>query len=169
MSQFWGTHQNKRDGKGRVSIPAPFRAALRDALGNGKADDPAVTVVLRASHRYACIEAWPVGEFERLSVGLKRLDLFSADQEDLATTLYADAFRIDSDKEGRVLLPETLVQHAGLDGAVAFVGLGQIFQIWEPANAEHRRAEARERVRTRNLTLPSAAPTGAASSAGSGA
>ncbi|HUA77944.1 MAG TPA: division/cell wall cluster transcriptional repressor MraZ [Acetobacteraceae bacterium] len=155
MSQFWGTHQNKRDGKGRVSIPAPFRTALRD----GKDDDPVVTVVLRASHRYACIEGWPVGEFERLASRVTKLDFFSADQEDLATTLYADALLVESDKEGRILLPETLVRHAGLDGAVAFVGLGQIFQIWEPAAAEHRRAEARERAR--NLTLPQAGLTAA--------
>ncbi len=158
MSQFWGTHQNKRDGKGRVSIPAPFRAALRD----GKAEDHVVTVVLRASHKYSCIEAWPVSEFERLAVPLKKLDFFSNDQEDLATTLYADAFPVESDKEGRIILPEGLVRHADLDGAVAFVGLGQIFQIWEPAAAERRRAEARERVRTQNLTLPGAGP-GAAS------
>jgi MraZ protein len=167
MSQFWGTHQNKRDGKGRVSIPAPFRTALRD----GKPDDHVVTVVLRASHKYSCIEAWPVGEFVRLAVPLEKLDFFSNDQEDLATTLYADAYPVESDKEGRIILPEALVRHAELDGAVAFVGLGQIFQIWEPAAAERRRAEARERVRAQNLTLPGAgaAPAAVTASAGGAA
>jgi MraZ protein len=158
MSQFWGTHQNKRDGKGRVSIPAPFRAALRD----GNDADQIVTVVLRASHKYSCIEAWPVGEFERLAVPIQRLDFFSDDQEDLATTLYADAFPVESDKEGRILLPDVLVRHAGLDGAVAFAGLGQIFQIWEPSAFERRRVEARERARTLRLTLPSVGPAGGA-------
>lgn len=149
MTQFWGTHENKRDGKGRVSIPAPFRAALRD----GKESDHLVSVVLRASHRYACIEAWPVSKFERLADSLENIDLFSDDQEDLATTLYADAFPVESDKEGRILLPDRLARHANLDGAVAFVGLGQLFQIWEPAAAAERRAAARESARVRHLTL----------------
>jgi len=37
---------------------------------------------------------------------------------------------------------------------VVFMGLGRIFQIWEPEAAERRRAEARERARTHGLTLP---------------
>jgi MraZ protein len=152
MSQFWGTHHNKRDSKGRVSIPAAFRAALK-----GKTDsDPIVSVVLRASHKYSCIDAWPVSEFERLSIPLQRLDFFSDDQEDLATTIYADAFPVESDKEGRIVVPESLVRHAALEDMVTFVGLGQIFQIWEPGAAERRRVEARERTRTRQLTLSTA-------------
>jgi MraZ protein len=149
MSQFWGTHQNKRDGKGRVSIPAPFRAALRD----GKEAEQIVTVVLRASHKHPCIEAWPVEAFERLAVPVQRYDWFSDEHEDLATALYADAFPVECDREGRILLPDTLVRHASLDGAVTFAGLGKIFQIWEPAAFERRRADARERTRISRLTL----------------
>ena len=56
--------------------------------------------------------------------------------------------------------------NAGLTEAVVFMGLGRVFQIWEPQAAERRRAEARERARARGLTLRQApleslAPTGA--------
>jgi transcriptional regulator MraZ len=169
MKQFWGTHQNKRDGKGRVSIPAPFRAVLR----GGNLEDQVVTVVLRSHHKHSCIEAWPVGAFEGLAGPLQAFNVYSDDQEDLATTLYADAIPVDSDKEGRIILPDWLVRHAELDGAVTFVGLGSHFQIWEPAAAERRRAEARERARVRNLTLalqaaPAAAPAAAVPAAPAG-
>lgn len=152
MTQFWGTHHNKRDLKGRVSIPAPFRTALK---GQAEASAP-VSLVVRPSHKHACIEAWPIGEFQRLAGPLDQLEIFSEDQEDLAAVLYPDALRLECDREGRVLLPEPLVRHAGLGDLVTFLGLGRIFQIWEPVGAEQRRAAARERVLRRGLTLPSA-------------
>lgn len=152
MSQFWGMHQNRRDAKGRVSIPAPFRVALR----NNRQAEANGTIVLRPSHKFACIEAWPIEEFQRLSIPLESLELFSEEYEDLAAALYADAFPVECDKEGRVLLPESLVRHASLGDAVVFLGLGRTFQIWEPQAAEQRRNEARERARTRGFTLPPA-------------
>jgi len=159
MTQFWGTHQNRRDTKGRVSIPAPFRAALK---GPGEAD-AGVAFVVRPSHNRACIEGWPIGEFQSLVGPLDQYDTFSDEQDDLAAVLYPNALRLECDKEGRVLLPEPLVQHAGLADLVTFLGLGRKFEIWEPAQAERRLAAARENVVRRRLTLrPAAAAVGAA-------
>ncbi len=149
MSQFLGTHQNRLDSKGRVSIPASFRARLR----NGSDDAPA-TLILSPSHKYPCIEAWPEPVFEALAEPLGRLDLFSDDQDDFLTALYADATRVEADKEGRIIVPDLLVQFAGLTDGVVFMGRGRTFQIWEPAAGERRRAEARNATRTRGLTLP---------------
>lgn len=154
-----GTHQNKLDAKGRVSVPASFRAALKTQdEANG------THLVLRPSHQHPCIEAWPAPIFEALAQPLQRLDLFSPEHDDMAATLYADAFPVEADREGRIVLPDDLVEYAGLTDAVVFMGLGRIFQIWEPAAAERRRTEARERARERGLTLtqqsatPMAAP-----------
>jgi MraZ protein len=147
MTQFMGTHQNRLDAKGRVSIPAP----LRNQIKNG---DGIVTLVLCPSHKHPCIECWPLDAFEALSAPLQMLDTFSEEHDDLATTLFADAHTVESDKEGRIVVPEVLKQHAGLTENVVFMGLGRTFQIWEPAAAERRRAEARERARVRAYTLP---------------
>lgn len=149
MSQFLGTHKNRLDAKGRVSIPAPFRASLR-----APAQEGAVALVLRPSHKHPCIEGWPAAVFDSLAQPLDRLDMFGEDHEDLSTALYADANPVESDKEGRILLPDSLVRHAGLTDTVIFMGLGKIFQIWEPSAAEQRVAEARSRTRARSLTLP---------------
>jgi MraZ protein len=151
MTHFLGTHQNRLDAKGRVSVPAPFRAALRS---RGESNGNGTHLVLRPSHQHPCIEAWPAVEFEALSEPLNRLNLFSPEHDDLAASLYADAFPIDVDKEGRVVLPDSLVSFAGLTDAVVFMGLGRIFQIWEPGAAERRRSEARERARAHAFTLP---------------
>lgn len=151
IMQFLGTHQNKLDAKGRVSIPAAFRAALR-----ADADDT-ISFVVRPSHIHPCIEAWPLSAFEKLEEPLDQLATFSEEQEDLATVIYPDALPLECDREGRVLLPESLVRHAGLGDLVTFLGLGRNFQIWEPNAAEHRLAEAHDRVRSRGLTLPAVA------------
>lgn len=152
MATFLGTHLNRLDSKGRVSVPAPFRATLRAG-----SEDGAAALVLRPSHKHACIEAWPAAVFQALATPLDRLDLFSEAHDDLAASLYADAFPVEADREGRIVLPETLVAHASLGEQVAFLGLGRIFQIWEPAAAERRRAEARAQARERGLTLPGTA------------
>ncbi len=151
MSHFLGTHQNRLDAKGRVSIPASFRARLR----NGSEDGAAV-LILSPSHKFACIEAWPEPAFEALAEPLSRLDTFSNDQDDFLTALYADATRVEADKEGRIVLSESMVQHANLTETVAFVGRGRTFQIWEPAAGEQRKREARNATSTRGLTLPGA-------------
>ncbi len=152
MSHFLGTHTNKIDAKGRVSIPAPYRNALRGLSAEGS--DP---LVLRASHKNACIECWPSRYFEALAAPLNQLETFDEDQEALAMALYADAATLDPDKEGRVLLPEALVKHAGLTENVFFVGMGRIFQIWEPEAGARAQAAARERARLKQLTLRSSA------------
>jgi MraZ protein len=162
MTHFMGTHQNRLDAKGRVSVPAPFRAALRQngqsdptangSFGNGNGH--AAQLVLRPSHQHPCIEAWPLTEFYALAEPLNRLDRFSEEHDDLASTLYADSFIVETDKEGRIVLPDALIAHAGLTEAVVFMGMGRTFHIWEPRAGERHRIEARERTRARRLTLP---------------
>jgi MraZ protein len=140
MSQFLGAHQNRLDAKHRVSVPASFRAALKtDAGSNG--------LVLRPSHKYACIEAWPLPEFNALEIPLQSMDRFSDAYDDLATAIYGDAYPIEPDREGRVLLPDSLVEHAGLGEVVEFVGHGRTFEIWDPVVAAAHRKAARERAR----------------------
>ena len=153
MSTFLGTHLSRRDAKGRVSVPAPFRAGLRAGSKDGVA-----ALVLRPSHKHPCIEAWPEAVFQALATPLDRLDLFSEAHDELAFSIYSDACALEADREGRIVLPESLVAYAGLGEQVAFLGLGRTFQLWEPAAAERRRAEARERARERGLTLPGAPP-----------
>ena len=152
MSVFLGMHQNRLDAKKRVSIPAGFRTVLRARAGDAAEGGP--LMVLVPSLKHACLDVWPMAAFLALGAPLNRLDTFSDDQDDMAMALYGDAEPIDPDREGRILLPESMASHAGLADSVAFVGLGNIFQIWEPAAALRRRDEAR--ARARGVTLSAA-------------
>ena len=152
MTHFLGTHQNRLDAKGRVSIPASFRSALKKQSQNGDGNG-SVQLILRRSHQYPCIEAWPETAFAALARSLSELEQFSPEREDFATTLYSDAYPLETDKEGRIVLPGDLAAHANLTEAVAFMGLGETFQIWEPSAAEQRRTQARDRTRDNRVTL----------------
>jgi MraZ protein len=140
-----GTHLNKLDAKKRVSIPAQFRAVLRGGGEGGAA------LVLRPSHQHPCIEGWPQAVFDELARPVERLDLFSGEHDDIAAALYADACPVESDKEGRIVLPDTLVAHAALTDTVGFFGFGRYFQIWEPEAGARRIRAARDSARTRTL------------------
>jgi MraZ protein len=154
MTNFLGSHLNRLDSKGRVSVPAPFRIALKSLDAN---PEGSVSMILRPSHNHACIEAWPKPFFEKLAASLDRYELFSREYDDLAAAIYGDAYPIDSDKEGRIILNEMLLSHAGLTDNCIFMGTGPIFQIWEPTAAKRRSAEARQNSAARGLTLPGSA------------
>ena len=155
MGHFLGTHQSRLDAKGRVSVPAAFRAALRDGLpGQAAAEAESATMILRPSHQHPCIEAWPAAAFHALAAPLAQYDVFSDTQDDLATALYSDALELAADKEGRIVLPQALRDHAGITDAIEFMGIGRIFQIWHPEAARLRREQARASAQSKRLTLP---------------
>ncbi len=145
MALFLSTYTNKLDRKGRLSVPAPFRAALADQVFKG--------VVVFRSCKSPALDCVGMDRMEALSQSLDALDLFSDAQDDLAATLFADARPLAFDNEGRILLPEDLITHARLGEQAAFVGRGRTFQIWEPAAFAAYQAEARSRVKSAGLTL----------------
>ena len=157
MALFIGTHQNKLDAKGRVSIPAQFRSVLKKNSHAGEGAATA-TMFLRPSHQHACIEGWTEFGFEALSEPVARgFNQFSAEHEDFVMALFGDACGLETDKEGRVMLPAELVAHANLADNVTFIGTRNTFQIWEPDAGRRRLAEARERARERQYSIPAVA------------
>jgi MraZ protein len=147
MTQFLGTHKGKLDKKGRISVPASFRAVL-EALGTAD-------IVLFPSFRHPCIEAWPQPAFAALSAGHSSLDIFSDASDHLAGALFATAHPARPDGEGRLVLPEDLIEEAGLTDTISFLGANQCFQIWNTDRAIAYMRDARARARDFRLTLPS--------------
>jgi MraZ protein len=150
MDQFIGSHHNKIDAKGRVSVPAPFRSVLKKYSKAG--EDAAVTpLVLRPSHQYPCIEGWTEAAFEDLKAPLDDFDQFSEEHEDLSIALCGDACVMETDKEGRIVIPADMLAFANVTGELVFIGASKNFQIWEPAAGARRIAEARAKIRSMPL------------------
>ena len=139
MDEFLSTFTNRLDAKGRVSIPAPFRAVLvRDGF-EGLYCCPTLDA--------QAIDAGGNRLRDLIRASLARFEPFSAEHEDLATTLIGESEVLNIDAEGRVVLSESLKAHAGITTQVTFVGQGSKFQMWEPSRFSARRDEARNRVR----------------------
>jgi MraZ protein len=145
VALFLSTFVNKVDRKGRVSVPAPFRNAVRDQAFKG--------IVAFRSYREAAIEACAIDRMEQLSQSIDALDQFSEEQDDFASTIFADAHQLPIDGDGRIILPSPLMDHAGISDAAAFVGRGATFQIWNPEAFERHQGEARTRAGRRGATL----------------
>lgn len=137
LDQFMSTYQSRLDVKGRISIPAPFRAVLRALATDGSA-----TIVLRPSHTLPCIEAWPPTRFDTWAEAEKQAYDPDADPDDIATLLFSETLSAEPDKEGRIGLDDSLIAHAGLGGsdAVTCTGLGNRFQLWEPTAFAQRKS-----------------------------
>ncbi len=146
MGLFLATYINKVDQKGRLSVPAPFRASLPASH--------AQTIVLVPSFRHSALEGFSMSKFQELSERLNHFDLFSDEQDDLATSLFGSAVALSFDETGRITLPEHMAQHANITDKAAFVGLGEKFQIWNPETAEKRQAAAFSNIKKNKLTLP---------------
>lgn len=146
MALFLSTHINKVDKKGRVSVPAQFRAELAAEQFQG--------VVLFRSHAHPALEGFAWSYMQEISRRLENFDLFSAEQDDLATTVFGESVQLSFDGDGRIVLPVDLMEFSGIVERAAFVGLGNKFQIWDADLLAKRREEARRNVRDRGLTLP---------------
>ena len=142
---FFGTHDNKVDKKGRVSVPAAFRQALEKSGPNA--------IVAFPSFRDQTIEVWTVQRMQRLQDGLDQLDQFSDQQDDLASLIFAESTQINLDPEGRIMLPTELAEHAGIANTAVFVGHGATFHIWEPSRYQAHRADVRARAAGAKLTI----------------
>ena len=146
MALFLSTHTNKIDKKGRVSVPAPFRAELSEESFQG--------VVLFRSNVHQCLEGFAWSYMQEIGRRLDDFDLFSSEQDDLATSIFGTAVQLSLDGDGRIILPIDLIEFTALGEKASFVGMGAKFQIWNPQSFEQRREAARQAVQSKNLTIP---------------
>lgn len=145
MALFMDTFVNKIDRKGRVSVPAPYRAMLAAEGFPG--------LIALPSFKHPAVHCASFAWMEAQGANMQQEDLFSDAQDDLSATLFADAKQLPFDGEGRVVLPSALAAHAGIGETAAFVGRGRYFEMWEPAALEAYKAAARQRTLENRRTL----------------
>jgi len=143
---FISTYVNKVDRKGRVSVPATFRSTLAT-------DRHPNLVIAFPSVRLPALECTGSDRMAEMQERIETLEQFSEEYENLSL-LFAEAQPLTIDGEGRVILPEKLKEHALITGDVAFVGLGAMFQLWDPAAYAAHSSAVRERSRRQGTTLP---------------
>ena len=154
MDDFVSTFTNRLDAKGRVSIPAPFRAVLAVDGFDGLYCCPTLD--------QQAIDAGGNRLRQVIGASIANFEPFSEDHELLSTTLIGDSEILKIDRDGRVVLTDTIKAHAGIGDRVTFVGQGYKFQIWEPERFAAYREEAKNRLRDlRKRLTPGHRATGA--------
>ena len=125
---FMDTVVNKVDTKGRVSLPADYRAITKSKESE---------IVCYRSLTAPCIEGCLEELLDKLASEMEdALDFFSETQDDLTNLVFGDAKRYSFDSTGRIMLSEKLLKHAQITDTAVFVGKGRKFQIWNPENWE---------------------------------
>ena len=142
---FLSTHENKIDKKGRVSVPASFRTYLNSMGYSG--------VICYPSFNNSSIEACPQSRIEKISDSIDSLNPFEEKRDIFATSVLADSVQLHFDSEGRISLPQNLLNHAKIKQTMVFVGQGKTFQIWEPKLFEKFKTQARKKANLNRASL----------------
>ena len=153
VDRFLSHYANRFDAKGRLSVPAPFRAILAKEGFEGVFAHPSLI-----SPALDCGGTTLLDEIHGL---LDSTPPYSRDREDLATALLGSGEILRFDTEGRIMLGERLRASIGLREEAIFVGQGRKFQIWEPNRFAAYLEEAQARVRKMRAEIGVSATRGA--------
>jgi MraZ protein len=144
---FVSNYTNRLDAKGRVSIPAPFRAVL--------ARDGFEGLYIHPSLDQDALDCGGHALLREIHDLLGSLSPYSEERDLLSTALLGTSEILKVDPEGRVSLTESLKANAAITTEVAFVGHGHKFQIWEPSRFRAHLDEAKSRARELRKQLSS--------------
>lgn len=131
---FLGTYEKQLDGKRRLQIPEEFRTAANGAETG---------VFCLQSPTDDCLEAGGEALMAEYVARIQALPFGSDERTALEETLYGGQRVLAYDGGGRITLPASLCQDAGLDGEVVIVGMGEKFRIWDRAAWNARRPGSR--------------------------
>ncbi|MBQ9030800.1 MAG: division/cell wall cluster transcriptional repressor MraZ [Parasporobacterium sp.] len=115
--KFMGEYNHSIDAKGRIIVPSKFREKLGDQFVVTKGLD-------------GCLWVFPSSEWEAFSEKLTSLPVARKDARNFSRFFLAGATEVETDKMGRILLPQSLREYAHLDKDVVSTGAGNRVEIW---------------------------------------
>lgn len=130
---FFGEFEYKIDEKGRLPLPPRFRAHLKDG------------VVLTPGVE-KCITAYPLSEWRKLAAALTGSSVTRSKLRQLNRALFATAFYLNIDGQGRVNLPAPLREHAEIVDEVVVAGANNYLELWNKVHWEEEKALSQEQA-----------------------
>ena len=126
--RFLGNIEAKTDAKGRAFLPAQFRKVL--------ATSGEESLVLRQDIFENLLVLYPVSVWDGLMDGMRRrLSRWDRRQQMAYRTFVSSVVELSIDGSGRILIPHTLLEAAGINQNIRFVGMGDTIEIW-PADTK---------------------------------
>ena len=117
---FTGEYRHGVDEKGRLAVPARFRLELQAGAFVSKWTD-------------LCLAIFPKDAWDDVATKVGSLHLSDADGRAFQRYLFASAFEVELDRQGRLVIPSGLRGFAGLVGEVAVIGSRDHVELWEPS------------------------------------
>lgn len=145
MPLFMSKYTNKVDGKGRVSVPSQFRAALPSGFQK--------SIVMYQAVNHGAIECCDLLHIEKVNDSLEGFAPYSDEHDEFSLALMSGLTELCFDGNGRIILPQDLIEYAGITNLATFAGKGKTFQIWEPAAFNRELDIARHKVKEKRDLL----------------
>ncbi|AGP32213.1 MULTISPECIES: division/cell wall cluster transcriptional repressor MraZ [Sorangium] len=121
-TMFRGHFEHAIDAKGRTSLPSRFRDVL------AAAND--LRMVITPALFDPCLHAYPMKAWEELEAKIAALPQFDSNVVAFRRRYLSAAVECDLDKQGRILIPPSLREHASLTKDVLWAGMGQTIELW---------------------------------------
>tara|TARA_B110000196_G_scaffold244174_1_gene212809 strand:- start:115 stop:495 length:381 start_codon:yes stop_codon:yes gene_type:complete len=99
------------------------------------------------------IEGCSQSRIEKISDSIESLNPFEEKRDIFATSVLAESVSLQFDSEGRISIPNKLLNHAKIKQTMLFVGQGKTFQIWEPKLFEKFKIQARKKANLNRASL----------------
>jgi MraZ protein len=115
---FLGTHTPRLDEKGRLILPAKYRDELSAGL-----------VLTKGQER--CLYVFPVTEFSRITDALRTAPVTAKAVRDYSRVFFASASDEELDRQGRITIPLSLRDYAGLERDCVVIGANTRLEIWD--------------------------------------
>ena len=115
-----GEHEHALDETNRLTLPSKLRGAFGDGV-----------VVTRGLD--GCLFAWPVDAWQTMAERLEAVDPFSVDGRNIRRHFFSGASHGELDKQGRLVIPATLLDAAGITREVTVAGVSDHLEIWDRA------------------------------------
>jgi len=130
---FLGEFEHTLDERGRVTLPAKFRAELAQGV-----------VITRGLDR--CLFLFPMEQWAPLAERISALPLGRPDARALRRLLFSGASNVIPDRQGRILIPTYLREYANINGQVVIAGLNTYVEVWDAESWHQVKAQAEEGV-----------------------
>lgn len=123
MASFKGQAEYSVDSKARVAIPARMRSALSPEAKNS-------FTITRGFEQ--CIILYPLDQWVQKEEEIRRLNMYRAETRDFVRSLMMWADEVTLDGQGRITVPKTLMEFAGLTDSALIIGALDHIEIWDP-------------------------------------
>lgn len=134
---FRGSYEHSVDSKGRVSVPSKFRDIIADRY-DGR--------LVMAMDFDRCLTVYPLEEWEKLEEKIKTLPMMQKEVKDFMRFFFSSATECELDKQGRILIPPTHRERAGITKNVTLVGIINKIEIWDAEAWEARNSQNGDKI-----------------------